>query len=900
MASQDSFNAKKTLNANGKDYAYFSLAAASRNGAGDLIGLPYSLKTLAENMLRNEDGVSVTADDIKALGNWTRTANDPTKNQKVEREINFYPARILMPDVNMGLLCELTAMRDAVKRLGGDPKTINPRIPVDVVVDHSVIADFHGSGDALQKNVALEYERNGERYSFLKWAAQAFESVSIVPPGAGILHQVNIEYIATVIAEREIDGERYAIPDSLLGMDSHTTMVNGIAVFGWGVGGLEGGTAMLGQPISMLIPDVIGCRLTGELGPAATPTDVALTATQMLRDHGVVQNFVEYCGPGLDNMSATNRATLGNMSPEYGATMGFSPIDHKTLEYLRVSGRSDEQISLVETYAKEQGIWRDPAAKEPVYTDIVEIDLSTIEPCVAGPSRPNQKTPLSQVPQNFSDTLKDMTGSAEAKEVSVVGKDFNLDHGKIMIAAITSCTNTSNPSVMLAAGLLAKNARAKGLQRKPWVKASVSPGSRVVADYFEAAGVQEDLDALGFNIVGFGCVTCMGNSGPLETPLADAIDENNLIVGAVLSGNRNFEGRVHPQCRANYLASPPLVVAYALAGSLDINLTSDPLGSDKDGNPVFLKDIWPAPEDVQQIIDDVITPDMFRSRYGHINDGTAEWQAMETTTGVEFQWPTDSEYIKHPPLFEGMEVGLAKINDIKGARCLIMAGDMTTTDHISPISVIPNDHSAGQYLIEKGIGQKDFNTFGARRTNHEVMVRGTFANIRFRNEMMGGREGGYTRHWPDGEEMTVFDAAMRYKDAGIPLVVIGAQAYGTGSSRDWAAKGTKLLGIRAVIAESLERIHRSNLIGMGILPLQFKDGMSRVTLKLDGSEQFDIEGISGGLTPRQDIDCKITHADGTTQTITLLCRLDTEVELEYFNNGGMLQYCLRQALNEAA
>ena len=900
MASQDSFNAKKTFNVNGKDYAYFSLAAASENGAGNLTSLPYSLKTLAENMLRNEDGVSVTADDIKALGNWARAANDKTKNQKVEREINFYPARILMPDVNMGLLCELTAMRDAVKRLGGDPKTINPRIPVDVVVDHSVIADFHGTEDSLQKNVALEYERNGERYSFLKWAAQAFENVSIVPPGAGILHQVNIEYIATVIAEREIDGELYAIPDSLLGMDSHTTMVNGIAVFGWGVGGLEGGTAMLGQPISMLIPDVVGCRLVGELGPAATPTDVALTATQMLRDHGVVQNFVEYCGPGLDHMSATNRATLGNMSPEYGATMGFSPIDHKTLDYLRISGRSDEQISLVETYAKEQGMWRDPAAKEPIYTDIVEIDLSAIEPCVAGPSRPNQKTPLSQVPQNFSDTLKDMAGSGDAKEVPVAGKDFNLDHGKIMIAAITSCTNTSNPVVMLAAGLLARNARAKGLERKPWVKASVSPGSRVVADYFEAAGVQEDLDALGFNIVGFGCVTCMGNSGPLEAPLADAIDENDLIVGAVLSGNRNFEGRVHPQCRANYLASPPLVVAYALAGSLDINLTTDPLGDDKDGNPVYLKDIWPSPEEVQQVIDDVITPEMFRNRYAHIHDGTPEWQAMETNKGIEFQWPTDSEYIKHPPLFEGMEVELDQINDIKGARCLIMAGDMTTTDHISPISVIPKNHSAGQYLMSKGVEQKDFNTFGARRTNHEVMVRGTFGNIRFRNEMMGGREGGYTRHWPDGEEMTVVDAAMQYKAAGVPLVVVGAQAYGTGSSRDWAAKGTKLLGIRAVIAEDLERIHRSNLIGMGVLPLQFKDGMTRLTLKLDGSEQFDIEGLAGGLTPRQDIDCKITRADGTSQTITLTCRLDTEVELEYFNNGGMLQYCLRQALGEAA
>jgi aconitate hydratase len=683
-------------------------------------------------------------------------------------------------------------------------------------------------------------------------------------------------------------------------MDSHTTMVNGIGVFGWGVGGLEGGTAMLGQPVSMLIPEVVGCRLTGELGPAATPTDIALTATQMLRDHGVVQKFVEYCGPGLDSMSATNRATLGNMSPEYGATMGFSPIDENTLSYLRISGRSDARVALVETYAKEQGLWRDATAKEPVFTDIVEIDLSKIEPCVAGPSRPNQKMPLSHVPESFSETVKDMTGSAASKEVAVAGKDFSLDHGKIMIAAITSCTNTSNPTVMMAAGLLARNARAKGLDRKPWVKASLAPGSQVAADYFEAAGLQGDLDALGFNIVGFGCVTCMGNSGPLEAPLVDAIEDNGLIVGAVLSGNRNFEGRVHPQCRANYLASPPLVVAYALAGSLDINITTDSLGDDKDGNPVYLKDIWPSPQEVQKVIDDVITPEMFRNRYEVIHDGTAEWQALEADSGIEFNWPSDSEYIKRPPLFEGMEVALPKVDDINGARCLIMAGDMTTTDHISPISVISKDQSAGQYLMDKGIEQKDFNTFGARRTNHEVMVRGTFGNIRFRNEIMGGREGGYTRHWPDGEEMSVFDAAMKYKADGVPLVVVGAQAYGTGSSRDWAAKGTMLLGIRAVIAETFERIHRSNLIGMGVLPLQFPDAINRKTLQLDGTETFDIPGIAGGLSPKQEITCTITRKDGSIEEVVLICRLDTEVELEYFNNGGMLQFCLRQALVEAA
>ena len=900
MTSIDSFDCRKTLRVNDSEYIYYSIQAAEDNGAGDLSKLPYSLKVLAENMLRNEDGVSVTADDIMALGKWASETQKKSERQGSKREINFYPARILMPDINMGLLMELTAMRDAISELGGDPSSISPLIPVDVVVDHSVIADFHGTEDSLQQNVALEYERNGERYSFLKWAAQAFENVRIVPPGAGILHQVNIEYLAKVVTGRRINKKLYAFPDSLLGMDSHTTMVNGIAVFGWGVGGLEGGTAMLGQPISMLIPDVIGCRLIGELGPAATPTDVALTVTQRLRDHGVVQNFVEYCGPGLDEMSATNRATLGNMSPEYGATMGFSPIDTKTLDYLRVSGRSEEQIALVETYAKLQGLWRNPLETEPTYTDIVEIDLSTIEPCMAGPSRPNQKTPLSKIPDNFNATLVEMRGTTQKETIHVAGKNFELGHGNIMIAAITSCTNTSNPAVMLAAGLLARNARARGLKRKPWVKASISPGSRVVADYFEAAGVQDDLNALGFHIVGFGCGTCMGNSGPLDKCIGETIDKHDLIVGAVLSVNRNFEGRVHPQCRANYLASPPLVVAYALAGSLHVNLTTDPLGQDEEGRDIYLRDIWPSPTEVEHLIEKVITPKMFIKRYGSIFEGTAEWQAMKTDKGIEFKWPENSEYIKRPPLFEGMQIELPKLKDITGARCLIMAGDMTTTDHISPVSVIPEDHSAGLYLLSKGIKQKDFNTYGARRTNHEVMMRGTFGNIRFKNEMVSGKEGGYTRYWPSGAEMSVFDAAMKYRADNVPLVVVGAQAYGTGSSRDWAAKGTKLLGIRAVIAENLERIHRSNLIGMGVLPLQFKNGETRKTLDLEGSEQFDIIGISSGLSPRQDVQCKVTRADGSEQTIYLRCRLDTEVEVEYFKNGGMLHYCLRQALSRAA
>jgi aconitate hydratase len=893
MVSRDSFDSRRKFTVNGREYTYFSLAAASENGAGDLTKLPYSLKVLAENLLRNEDGVAITADDIRALGTWTRSG-------RVDREINFFPIRILMPDINMGLLCELTAMRDAIAALGGDPATINPLIPVDLVVDHSVIADFAGTADALQRNVALEYERNGERYSFLKWAAQAYENVRIVPPGTGILHQVNIEYLASVVAELQQDGETVACPDSLLGMDSHTTMVNGIAVFGWGVGGLEGGTAMLGQPVSMLIPEVVGCRLVGELGPAATPTDVALTATQMLRDRGVVQKFVEYCGPGLQAMSATNRATLGNMSPEYGATMGFSPIDDNTLAYLRTTGRPAEKVALVEAYAKEQGLWRHAGDPEPVFTDVVEIDLDAIEPCVAGPSRPNQKTPLSQVPANFAEALADMKGATGSRETPVAGRDFSLDHGKIMIAAITSCTNTSNPAVMLAAGLLARKARAKGLKPKPWVKTSLAPGSRVVADYFEKAGVQDDLDALGFNVVGFGCVTCMGNSGPLAAPLADAIRDNDLIVGAVLSGNRNFEGRVHPQCRANYLASPPLVVAYALAGSLDINLATDPLGRDGDGNDVYLKDIWPAPSEVQAAIDAVVTPEIFRNRYAHVFDGTAEWQALRADTGLAFDWSADSEYIKRPPLFEGFQTDLPRIGDITGARCLVMAGDMTTTDHISPVSVIPKEGSAGKYLLEKGVAQADFNTYGARRTNHEVMVRGAFGNIRFRNEMMGGREGGWTRHMPDGAEMSVFDAAMTYRAEGVPLVVVGAKAYGTGSSRDWAAKGTMLLGIRAVIAEDFERIHRSNLIGMGVLPLQFPPGVTRKTLRLDGSESFDIAGIAGGLSPKQTVSCTITRADGTRAAVDLTCRLDTEVELKYFRNGGMLHYCLRQALGQAA
>jgi aconitate hydratase A / 2-methylisocitrate dehydratase len=895
MPYKDSFKAKDTLAVAGKKYAYYSLANAEKNGAGDLARLPYSLKVLAENLLRNEDGKAVTADDIRAIGAWTKTRNSDT-------EIAYHPGRVIMPEVSGGpLLADMAAMRDAMVRLGGDPDAINPLIPIDLIVDHSVMVDNYGSADALKKNVVIEFDRNEERYIFLKWAQQAYRNVRIIPPGNGILHQINLEFLARVVWTAERSGETVAFPDCLIGMDSHTPMVNGLGVFGWGVGGIEAGSAMMGQPVSMLIPEVVGCRLTGALREGVTATDLVLTCTEALRKKGVVQKFVEYCGPGLANLALTDRATLANMSPEYGATMGFCPVDAETIRYLKLSGRSDEQVALVEAYCKAQGLWRDDA-NEPAYTDIVEIDLSKVEPSMAGPFRPNQRTSLAGAKQRYEECLTEQSGkdAVTAAPVDVEGENYKLGHGSVAIAAITSCTNTSNPAVLIGAGLLARKARAKGLACKPWVKTSLAPGSRVVAEYLAASGLQKDLDALGYNLVGFGCTTCMGNSGPLDAPIAKAIDDNDLVVGAVLSGNRNFEGRVHPQIRFNFLASPPLVVAYALAGTLDIDLTKDAIGTGKDGKPVYLKDIWPSNKEIQDTIAKTIKPAMFDAVYSTATTGGAEWRALNAGGGITYEWDSASHYLRQPPYFTTMDPKPERVTDIRGARPLVMCGDMTTTDHISPIGSIDRGGAAGQYLLANGVRQKDFNNFGSRRSNHEVMIRGTFANIRFRNEMAPGTEGGFTRHMPDGTQMTVFDASEAYKKEGVPLVVIGGKDYGTGSSRDWAAKGTYLLGIRAVIAEGFERIHRSNLIGMGVLPLQFKDGMTRKTLKLDGTEVFDITGIEKTLTPRQDVTCRITRKDGTAEDITLQSRIDTAVEVEYFQHGGMLHYVLRQALGKAA
>jgi len=896
MPYKDSFNARNTLSVGGKEYAFYSLTKAEKGGAGDLTRLPVSLKVLAENLLRNEDGKAVTADDIRAIGKWTETRTSDT-------EINYHPARVIMPEVSGGpLLADMAAMRDAVVRLGGDPDAINPRIPIDLIVDHSVMVDTYGSADALTKNVAIEFERNTERYVFLKWAQQAYRNVRIIPPGNGILHQINLEYLARVVWTAEREGQTLAFPDCLIGMDSHTPMVNGLGVFGWGVGGIEAGSAMMGQAVSMLIPEVVGCRLTGALREGVTATDLVLTVTEALRKKGVVQKFVEYCGPGLAHLALTDRATLANMSPEYGATMGFCPVDAETLRYLKLSGRSNEQIALVEAYCKAQGLWRDDDTPEPAYTDVVEIDLDKVEPSMAGPFRPNQRVDLSKLTSRYREELAEQAGkdAINAAPVKVDGEAFTLGHGSVAIAAITSCTNTSNPAVLIGAGLLAKKAREMGLSRKPWVKTSLAPGSRVVAEYLAAAGLQEHLDALGYNLVGFGCTTCMGNSGPLDPGIAKAIDDNSLVVGAVLSGNRNFEGRVHPQIRFNFLASPPLVVAFALAGTLDIDMTKDPIGTGKDGKQVYLRDIWPSNKEIHDTIAATIKPAMFDTVYSQATTGGPEWRALNAGGGITYDWDDSSDYLRQPPYFTTMDPRPEPVTDIRGARPLVMCGDMTTTDHISPIGSIDLGGAAGQYLLSQGVKQKDFNNFGSRRSNHEVMIRGTFANIRFRNEMAPGTEGGFTRHMPDATQMTVFDASEAYKKEGVPLVVVGGKDYGTGSSRDWAAKGTYLLGIRAVIAEGFERIHRSNLIGMGVVPLQFKDGMTRKSLKLDGTETFDITGLEAGLKPRMDVACRITRKDGSTEDITLQSRIDTAVEVEYYQNGGMLHYVLRQALGKAA
>jgi aconitate hydratase len=892
VTGNDSLGVRRTLSVNSKDFDYFSLKVAEEKGVGNITRLPYSMKVLVENLLRYEDGRSVTANDIKTAASWDGTPN-------ANDEIAFRPARVLLQDLTgVPAVVDLAAMREAMVKIGGDVQKINPLCPVDLVIDHSVMIDNFGTADAFEKNVKLEFSRNQERYEFLRWGQNAFSNFRVVPPGMGICHQVNLEYLAKTVWTTEEDGKTIAYPDTLVGTDSHTTMVNGLAVLGWGCGGIEAEAAMLGQPISMLLPEVIGFKLTGALTEGTTATDLVLTVTQMLRAKGVVSKFVEFYGPGVDNLSLPDRATIGNMAPEYGATCGFFPIDAETINFLKFTGRDEDQIALVEAYAKEQGMWRDANSPDPIFTDTLGLDISTVEPCLAGPRRPQDRVGLSEMPKNFSDELP--SWDASKGEVTVDGAGYTMKDGHIAIAAITSCTNTSNPSVLMAAGLVARNAVAKGMKVKPWVKTSLAPGSQVVSDYLAAANLQDDLNTLGFNIVGYGCTTCIGNSGPLLGPVADAIDEGNLVAGAVLSGNRNFEGRVHQQVKANYLASPPLVVAYALAGSLHINLTTDSLGDDADGNPVYLKDIWPTNQEIQDTIRASITPDMFRTRYDAIGDGSDEWNNMAVPQGETYAWNDGSTYVQYPPFFEGMEPEPAPLNDITGARMLLKMGDSVTTDHISPAGGFPKASPAGGFLLERQIRPEDFNSYGARRGNFEVMTRGTFANIRIRNEMVPGTEGGFTKHMPDGKEMSVYEASMQYQQDGIPLVVIAGKDYGMGSSRDWAAKGPNLLGIKAAIVESFERIHRSNLIGMGVLPLEFKHGMTRKSLNLDGTEIFDITGVAGGITPAMDVAVKITRADGSTEDITTKCRIDTLDEVEYYRHGGILQYVLRNIAEEAA
>jgi aconitate hydratase len=884
---QDSLSTRSTLEAGGKQYAYYSLDKAAKV-LGDISRLPYSMKVLLENLLRFEDGVTVTRDDLQCMADWV-------KERRISREIQYRPARVLMQDfTGVPAVVDLAAMRDAMKSLGGDPQKINPLVPVHLVIDHSVMVDEFGNAKAFEKNVELEYARNSERYEFLKWGSQAFDNFQVVPPGTGICHQVNLEYVAQAVwTSRDQNGEEVAYPDTLVGTDSHTTMINGLGVLGWGVGGIEAEAAMLGQPVSMLIPEVVGFRLAGALAEGITATDLVLTVTQMLREKGVVGRFVEFCGSGLDALSLADRATIANMAPEYGATCGFFPIDERTLEYLRLTGREESRIELVRAYAQAQGLWRDAASPEPVFTDMLELDMSSVQPSLAGPRRPQDKVLLSDVDDRFNDELEATYKKASDPRVPVEGEQFDLGNGDVVIAAITSCTNTSNPSVLVAAGLVARKARALGLDSKPWVKTSLAPGSKVVTDYLDRAGLSDDLNAIGFDLVGYGCTTCIGNSGPLAEPISRAIAEQDLVVCSVLSGNRNFEGRVSPDCRANYLASPPLVVAYALKGTVRADMNSEPIGTARNGTPVFLKDIWPTNDEIRALIDAHVNSDMFRTRYADVYHGDARWRAIEVTGGDTYSWPSGSTYIANPPYFEGMTMTPAAIDDIDNARALAVFGDSITTDHISPAGAIKLDSPAGKYLVDKGVPRLEFNSYGARRGNHEVMMRGTFANIRIRNRMLKDVEGGFTLHAPTGEQMPIYDAAMRYKADGTPLVVIAGKEYGTGSSRDWAAKGTVLLGVRAVIAESFERIHRSNLVGMGVLPLQFRDGEGANVLEIDGTETFSIADVAA-IKPRQDVPVVVTDKDGQSRTIITRCRIDTYNELEYFHAGGILHYVLRR------
>jgi aconitate hydratase len=888
---QDSLNTRSTLDVAGKTYAYYSLPKAA-DALGDISRLPFSMKVLFENLLRFEDGKTVTLDDLRAMVDWQ-------KERRIAREIQYRPARVLMQDfTGVPAVVDLAAMRDAMTQLKADPQKINPLVPVNLVIDHSVMVDEFGTPRAFGKNVELEYARNGERYEFLKWGSEAFDNFQVVPPGTGICHQVNLEHVAQCVwTGADQSGATLAYPDTLVGTDSHTTMVNGLGVLGWGVGGIEAEAAMLGQPVSMLIPEVVGFRLDGALKEGITATDLVLTVTQMLRHKGVVGRFVEFYGPGLDSMTVADRATIANMAPEYGATCGFFPVDQRTIDYLELTGRDADRIALVKAYAQAQGLWRDDAAPEPVFTDTLELDMNSIEPSLAGPKRPQDRVLLADVDDQFNHELEHTYKKHLDPRVPVEGENFDLGNGDVVIAAITSCTNTSNPSVLVAAGLVARKARAKGLQSKPWVKTSLAPGSQVVTDYLKESGLDEDLDALGFDLVGYGCTTCIGNSGPLAEPISKAIAEKDLVAVSVLSGNRNFEGRVSPDCRANYLASPPLVVAFAIKGTVRSDLVHEPLGTGSNGEPVFLKDIWPSNAEIRALIDAHVHSDMFRRRYADVYHGDERWRAIDVTGTPTYSWPPDSTYIQSPPYFTGMTMTPVPPGDIIDARALAVFGDSITTDHISPAGAIKPDSPAGRYLLEHGVSRAEFNSYGARRGNHEVMMRGTFANIRIRNHMLDNVEGGYTRYAgrgaPGGEVLPIYDAAMAYKHDGTPLVVIAGKEYGTGSSRDWAAKGTLLLGVRAVITESFERIHRSNLVGMGVLPLQFHDGENAASLGLDGSESFTIIGV-GDITPRQDVEVRVTRADGSELSFTARCRIDTYTELEYFEAGGILHYVLRR------
>jgi aconitate hydratase len=908
--SLDSFKSRKTLKVGSKTYTYYSLTAAEKNGLPGVSKLPFSMKVLLENLLRNEDGRSVRKGDIEAFVAWLDNRG------KGEAEIGFRPARVLMQDfTGVPAVVDLAAMRDGMKHLGGDAQKINPLVPVDLVIDHSVVVDYFGSKRAFTQNVKREYEQNEERYKFLKWGQGAFQDFRVVPPGTGICHQVNLEYLAQTVWTRteKVKGKAVttAYPDTLVGTDSHTTMVNGLGVLGWGVGGIEAEAAMLGQPQSMLLPEVIGFRLTGKLREGVTATDLVLLVTQMLRKKGVVNKFVEFFGPGLQALTLADRATIANMAPEYGATCGFFPVDSVTIDYLKFSGRKKDRIALVEKYCKAQGLFNGRNAPEPVFTDTLELDLSSVVPAMAGPNRPEKFAPLDTIKSGFLSALetpKDKAGFAkpgeQGKRVAVEGKNFDIGHGDVVIAAITSCTNTSNPSVLIGAGLLARKAAALGLTSKPWVKTSFAPGSQVVSEYMQKAGLQKDLDKIGFNLVGFGCTTCIGNSGPLDPAISKAINDNGIVASAVISGNRNFEGRVSPDVQAAYLASPPLVVAYALAGSTQIDITKEPLGTGRNGKPVYLKDVWPSNKDVETFVRKNISAAMFKKRYGDVFKGDRNWRGVKSSKGETYAWDNKSTYVQNPPYFQGMTKTPKAVSDIVGARVLGLFGDKITTDHISPAGSIKAASPAGKYLTANGVKPADFNQYGTRRGNHEVMMRGTFANIRIKNHMVKGadgavKEGGLTIHYPSNQEMPIYDAAMLYQKEEVPLIVFAGVEYGNGSSRDWAAKGTNLLGVRAVIAQSFERIHRSNLVGMGVLPLQFQDGQSWQTLGLRGDEQITIMGLADGLKPRETMTVEVTRADGARTTFSVLCRIDTLDEIDYYRNGGILHFVLRNIAKAA-